>query len=810
MNNSASALLLLALAAAGAAAQAASNGRESSRPAVALPNTALYVDESDLPDRVLTGVTEFLRQQTDASLENRHRHWARAYSSTEAYGHSVVPNRERFRRIIGLVDERLPVDALEYVASTAGPATVLETDRYSVHRVRWPVLEGVSGEGLLVRPQGPPTARIVALPDADQTPEMLLGLVPGISPASQFARRLAERGCEIIIPVLVSRSDAWSGNPRLPRYTNQPHREWIYRQAYQMGRHIIGYEVQKILAALDWFERERAVHGGSGSREAARIGVVGYGEGGLLAFYTAAVDERIDVALISGYFTSRQRLWAEPIYRNVFGLLDEFGDAEIASLVAPRRLLIEPSHPPRVDGPPAPRDGRRGAAPGRIHPAQLAEIRTEVSRAQHLAGRLASAIQLVPPAAEEPVAFGSVPAVDAFIDALQITSRPAELAAITGQVWTGDLQIEERQRRQVKELEDFTQKLIVLGDADRAQFFWQKLEARVAAEKGAPPAHSWQRATREYKEHLWNEVIGRLPPATLPPNPRTRMFRQEPKWTGYTVVLDVWPGVITWGYLLVPNDLRPEERRPAVVCQHGISGTPDSTLDPSSSAYGGFATKLAEEGFVVFSAYNPNRARGHERFLDLQRLGHPIKRSIFSVILGQHDRVLDFLSDLPFVDPARIGFYGLSYGGKTAMRVPALLDRYALSICSGDFNEWIRKTITVHAVTNAAASAYRFSGYMFTGEYEIYEFNLGRTFNYAEMAALIAPRPFMVERGHGDLVGADEWVAYEYAKVFRLYNSILKQPERTALEVFDGGHQIHAQGTFEFLRRHLQWPRTPK
>ena len=45
------------------------------------------------------------------------------------------------------------------------------------------------------------------------------------------------------------------------------------------------------------------------------------------------------------------------------------------------------------------------------------------------------------------------------------------------------------------------------------------------------------------------------------------------------------------------------------------------------------------------------------------------------------------------------------------------------------------------------------------------EFDLGHTFNYAEMAALIAPRPFMVERGHDDGVGIDEMVAYEYAKV---------------------------------------------
>jgi hypothetical protein len=147
------------------------------------------------------------------------------------------------------------------------------------------------------------------------------------------------------------------------------------------------------------------------------------------------------------------------------------------------------------------------------------------------------------------------------------------------------------------------------------------------------------------------------------------------------------------------------------------------------------------------------------------------------------------------VDAKRIGFYGLSYGGKTAMRVPAIIDRYCLSICSGDFNEWIRKNASLDYP----------SSYMFTGEYEMPEFNLGQTFNYAEMAALIAPRPFMVERGHSDGVGVDEWVAYEYSKVRRLYDQ-MGIGERTTIEYFNGPHTIHGVGTFEFLHKNLKWP----
>ena len=128
--------------------------------------------------------------------------------------------------------------------------------------------------------------------------------------------------------------------------------------------------------------------------------------------------------------------------------------------------------------------------------------------------------------------------------------------------------------------------------------------------------------------------------------------------------------------------------------------------------------------------------------------------------------------------------------------MPALLDRYCLSICSADFNDWARKI----ASTDAKYS------FMFTVEWEMPYFDMGSTFNYAEMVALLAPRPFMVERGHGDGVAPDEWVAYEYAKVRRLYDT-LRIGDRTQIEFFDGLHEINGKGTFEFLEKHLKWPK---
>jgi len=255
--------------------------------------------------------------------------------------------------------------------------------------------------------------------------------------------------------------------------------------------------------------------------------------------------------------------------------------------------------------------------------------------------------------------------------------------------------------------------------------------------------------------------------------------------------MDVYPDVIAYGLLLLPKDLKPGEKRPVVVCQHGLGGRPQDTIgEPGRKYYQAFSAKLAERRFITFAPRNLYLFE--DRFRTLQRKANPLKKTLYSIITPQHQQIVDWLETLDFVDPERIGFYGLSYGGKTAMRVPAIVTDYCLSICSADFNEWVDKN----------ASTRNPRSYAMTGEYEIFEFDLGSTFNYAEMAALIAPRPFMVERGHFDGV-ADDWtVAYEYAKIRNLYAARLRLGERTEIEWFVGPHTIHGQGTYDFLHRH--------
>jgi hypothetical protein len=355
----------------------------------------------------------------------------------------------------------------------------------------------------------------------------------------------------------------------------------------------------------------------------------------------------------------------------------------------------------------------------------------------------------------------------------------------------------ERTRRQYRQILEDTQHLMREAEYVRKSY-WQHADFRSLA--------GFTNSATAYRAAFAEEIVGMMPPASLPPRPRSRFLYETNGVRGYEVLLEVHPDVFAYGILCVPASARAEatgraldRRHPVVVCQHGLEGRPRDLAHPEieNAAYHRYAYRLAEHGFVTFSPQNPYL--GGTRFRQVLRKAQPLGLTLWSFIVRQHEVITDWLASLDFVDPERIAFYGLSYGGKTAMRVPVLVERYCLSICSADYNEWIWKNVSARAPYS----------YLWTIEYDMPEFNLGNRFNYAELSWLIFPRPFMVERGHDDGVAPDEWVAYEYAKTRRHYVK-LGLGNLTEIEFFDGPHTIHGVGTFRFLHRHLAWPEPPE
>jgi dienelactone hydrolase len=740
----------------------------------------------DIASQMIDGIDKFLLRETAESIGQREAQWdtPRDFSSHEAYEKSLARRRERLAKMLGLRDSRVKPINFHVVHSKLIEAEPLATGSgYEIYRVRWRVLEGFDGAGLLAVPKVKlPRGFVICVPDASQTPEAMFGLAPGISVESQFARRLAENGCWVIVPTLINRQRDLSATMNGTRMVDITHREFLYRPSFELGRHVIGYELQSILALVSHFE-------------STALAVVGHGDGGMLALYAGALDPRIKIVGVSGYFRSRQNLWQEPIDRNVFGMLKYFGDAELASMIAPRKLLIEACAAPEMTVAPGGKGG-----PGRIVTPAIESVQAEFARAKELTAKLDPQTELELSISGE----GRGPAgSDAWLTALLATipslSPETRLVADSRAQakWKDPFQSDEktlaesklRHERLFNQIHRHTQALLVESPYVRAEFMKN-------ADRTSRDPQKFVASMKPYRDYFRTEVIGAFDLEKLPLDPRSRQVQETDKYTMYEVVLDVFPDVFAYGLYIVPKGIAPGERRPVVVCQHGLEGRPQDVIgEQRSEYYSAFATKLAEEGFITFAPQNIYIFK--DRFRTLQRKANPLGKTLFSIMVPQHEQIVKWLGQQPEVDPARIGFYGLSYGGKSAMRIPALVEGYALSICSADFNEWIWKNASTR-------SQYTYVG---TGEYEIYEFDLGSTFNYSEMAALICPRPFMVERGHRDGVAPDDMVAAEFARVKLLYVD-LQIPDRTEIEFFDGPHSIHGVGTFAFLRKHLKWEKS--
>ena len=731
-----------------------------------LPGTALLTGTNNLSDAYLSGLDRYMLGATLRAAGEREQRWRRDFSAgASGYAASVETNRQRLARMLGVRDARVAFDAPEPVATLTRSAVLGETASHTLLEIRWPVIGGFWAEGLLLEPKSKPVAQnVIHIPHAGLTPEQVLGLAPG---GVRLGFAFPAPGCRMVLPAIVSRSKrsflSKAPNPfygkqsaAMPGGKVMPSREFVYRPAYTMGRHILGYEVQEVLALVDWFCKEAP---------SPTVRVEGWGEGGLLALYAGALDARISETKVAGYFCNRDALWQEPVDRNVFGLLREFGDAEIATLIAPRKLAVL-----ALPGPAevVTREKGEGGAPGQLVSPDPAAVAREVAKAREWVRPLGDDTWLTLLGASESKAASS--ALDAASGLFIAGVRLPDAAA--------------REARLIEGMNSFSQSLLAASPAVRREFMsrldFSSLEA-------------YDRSAEGYRDYYREEIMGRIHEPKLPLNPRSRLIEETADYACYEVVLDVLPDFALYGYLLMPKGVGDGERRPVIVAQHGRGGTPRTVMRPEAGGtktYHGVGPRLAEKGYIVFAPQNPYVFE--DRYRQLVRKANPLKLTLYSVIHAQYEQMFAWFRTLPQADLAKVAFIGQSYGGKTAVRVPPVMPGFCLAISTGDFNE---------GVTKMASTSHAFS-FALWDEYEIFEFDLGNTFNYSDLAGLMAPRPFMAERGHADGVAWDEFVGYEYALVRRLYTR-LKISDRTAIDWFDGGHEIDVAPALEFFDRFL-------
>jgi len=262
----------------------------------------------------------------------------------------------------------------------------------------------------------------------------------------------------------------------------------------------------------------------------------------------------------------------------------------------------------------------------------------------------------------------------------------------------------------------------------------------------------WKRRRKEI-EKTWHDAMGPWPELIARPKIEYLAKERRGKVTQHHVRIEVIPGRPTEdAYLLVPDGEGPF---PAVVvvfydAKTGIGLGKGPNRD--------YAWQLANRGFVTLSlgsspeTYFPSREK-----LQLQAL---------SLHAYEAANCWMLLASLPYVDSARIGIVGHSYGGKWAMFAACLFDRFVAGAWSdpgivfdetrSNVNYWDPWYLGFEAgkdrkrglpsATNPAIGPYR---KLVEEKHDLHE-----------LQALMAPRPFWVSGGAED--GPARWKALHH------------------------------------------------
>jgi len=102
------------------------------------------------------------------------------------------------------------------------------------------------------------------------------------------------------------------------------------------GKSMLGQRVHDISSAIDMIQAQDSL-------KHDQIGIIGNSSGGTTAYYAAAMDERIDLAVVSCSFSTLETSWLKYPHcacGYLPGLLEVADMPELTALIAPRNLIL--------------------------------------------------------------------------------------------------------------------------------------------------------------------------------------------------------------------------------------------------------------------------------------------------------------------------------------------------------------------------------------------------------------------------------------------------------------------------------------
>ena len=304
---------------------------------------------------------------------------------------------------------------------------------------------------------------------------------------------------------------------------------------------------------------------------------------------------------------------------------------------------------------------------------------------------------------------------------------------------------------------------------------------------------AYEKSVEPWRKKLWDMIGGNAyPPAAG--EPKLELVAELDTHRAYRVWLPAFDDVQVYGVLLVPNAREgAPTKRPALVCVHGMSGTPESLcgLLEKPDYHNNLGVQAVRRGYVVFAPSNVNNYKTRSW---LDRKAILVGQRMQALEQQKLVKVVDYLAARPDVDANRIGAYGISWGGRTVMYGAALDRRLAACAISGHFNELVPKMVT---------PSEHYTAFIQTGEDYAFFWNNFNLFDEVDVVSLICPRPVLVEQGRADRVVHWEMSRRAFGRVKETYTK-LGLGDRAEYALFEGPHEINGKQAFAFFERWLK------
>jgi dienelactone hydrolase len=290
---------------------------------------------------------------------------------------------------------------------------------------------------------------------------------------------------------------------------------------------------------------------------------------------------------------------------------------------------------------------------------------------------------------------------------------------------------------------------------------------------------------------------------------------EETKMDGYTrrkMIIETEPHVFMTFYILVPEH-QTAKKFPTIIAPHGHNSCGkyetagvvevEGIAEAIKTYNGDYGVQLVKQGFVVLCpdarGFGERRERnfwsddplvymdaGCKTCTEINRLAIALGQSLIAMWVWDLMRLVDFAETCPECDVNAIGCAGLSGGGMQTLWLTALDERIKAAVVSGYFYGFKESLIeSVQCSCNYAPV-----------------FDL---IDVGDLAALIAPRPLVIETGRFDSLNGRSGLGnvLPYVNHARKAYALFNKEDAIYHDIFEGEHRWNGTASVEILKQNL-------